>query len=187
MNPKAWLVFSWLLATTALGGLLTALHESPLPRPTATVGAPTPTWTMVHGLALRCPCSRRIVEHLVSRGAVAGVRELVVLVDATPQVVAALEGRGFVVESVGAQSLAAHGFEAVPGLLIRSPAGAVAYAGAHAPKRSAPVDDLGLLAAARAGRSPRPFAVLGCAISDALSARLDPLSLKFPSWPGVFP
>lgn len=107
------------------------------------------------------------------------------LVDPKPDVEAALVKAGFRVEAVDGDSLTERGFVAVPGLVIRTPAGDVAYAGAHAPKRSGPIDDLALLAAARAGTQTRPFAVLGCAISQALNARVDPLALKYPSWPGV--
>lgn len=182
---KVLLVWGWLVVAVGLGGLLTLLHEGPLPLPEARPGGPTPTWTMTHALSLRCPCSRRVVDHLLSRGASADAVERVLLVDPKPEVEAALTKAGFLVEDVEAESLAARGFVAVPGLVIRAPDGEVSYAGAHAPKRSGPIDDLSLLTAARAGARPRPFAVLGCAISQALNDRVDPLALKFPSWPGV--
>lgn len=182
---KVLLVWSWLIIAVGLGGLLTLLHEGPLPLPEARPGGPTATWTMTHGLALRCPCSRRVVDHLVKRGASPDAVERVLLVDPKPEVEAALTKAGFLVEAVEGEALAARGFVAVPGLVIRSSAGDVAYAGAHSPKRSGPIDDLSLLSTARAGASPKPFAVLGCAISQALDARVDPLALKFPSWPGV--
>jgi hypothetical protein len=179
---NAFLFWSWLLGVLALGGLLTLLHEAPLPPPKAAPGTPTATWTMTHGLALRCPCSRRIVDHLVARGAAPDATETVLLVDATPSTVTALEARGFVVRQVDADTLPGLGFEAVPGLVVRTPSGAVAYSGAHAPKRTGPVDDLALLARARAGSTATPFAVLGCALSQALTARVDPLSLKSLPW-----
>ncbi|MCU0698767.1 MAG: hypothetical protein MUC96_19875 [Myxococcaceae bacterium] len=175
---KTFLVWTWVLAALALGALLTLLHEAPLPPPNPTAGAPASEWTLTHGLALRCPCSRRIVDHLLARGATADAAEEVLLVDAADGTVRALEARGFRVRAVDADTLPRLGFEAVPGLVIRSPDGRVAYAGAHAPKRSGPVDDLSLLQRAREGASTRPFAVLGCAISQALTARVDPLSLK---------
>ncbi|MBL8936726.1 MAG: hypothetical protein JNM69_19360 [Archangium sp.] len=182
---KVVLVWGWLVVAVGLGGLLTLLHEGPLPLPEARPGGPTPTWTMTHALAMRCPCSRRVVDHLLSRRASAGVVERVLLVDPTPAVEASLTSAGFLVEAVEADSLAGRGFVAVPGLVIRSPSGDVAYAGAHAPKRSGPIDDVSLLTAARDGAQLRPFAVLGCAISQALNARVDPLALKSPSWPGA--
>lgn len=182
---KVFLVWSWFVLIVGLGGLLTLLHEGPLPLPEARPGAPTTTWTMTHALALRCPCSRRVVDHLLVRGASTDAVERVLLVDPKPDVEAALTKAGFLVEAVEGESLAARGFVAVPGLVIRSPNGDVAYAGAHAPKRSGPIDDLALLSAAKAGAQPTPFAVLGCAISQALNARVDPLALKYPSWPGV--
>jgi hypothetical protein len=137
---------------------------------------------MTHGLAMRCPCSRRIVEHLLARGAGGDVAETVLLVDAAPGTVSALEARGFLVRAVDADTLPRLGFEAVPGLVIRAPDGTVAYAGAHSPKRTGPVDDLALLAHVREGAGVRPFALLGCAISQALTARIDPLSLKSMPW-----
>ncbi|MER2565079.1 MAG: hypothetical protein ABTQ32_30425 [Myxococcaceae bacterium] len=182
---RVLLVWGWLIIAVGLGGLLTLLHEGPLPLPEARPGGLTPTWTMTHALALRCPCSRRVVDHLLKRGASPEAVERVLLVDPTPQVEAALTKAGFFVEAVDGESLAGRGFVAVPGLVIRAPEGDVAYAGAHAPKRSGPIDDLSLLTAARAGAQPKPFAVLGCAISQALNERVDPLALKYPSWPGV--
>ncbi|MDX2012616.1 MAG: hypothetical protein SFW67_20630 [Myxococcaceae bacterium] len=179
---KTFLLWTWLLSVLALGGLLTLLHEAPLPAPSATAAAPTTTWTLTHGLAMRCPCSRRIVDHLLARGATAEATEEVLLVDAMPATRSALEARGFHVRSVDADTLPRLGFEAVPGLVIRSPEGRVAYAGAHAPRRTGPVDDLSLFVRAREGAATTPFAVLGCAISQALTARVDPLSLKSLPW-----
>jgi hypothetical protein len=179
---KAFLLWSWLLGALALGGLLTLLHQAPLPAPERAAHAPTARWTMTHGLAMRCPCSRRIVDHLVSRGRTPDVEETVLLVDASPATLSALEARGFSVRALTAEELPRLGFEAVPGLVIRAPTGAVAYAGAHAPRRTGPIDDRALLVSAQAGADPTPFAVLGCAISQALSARVDPLSLKSLPW-----
>lgn len=133
---------------------------------------------MTHGLSLKCPCSRRIVDHLVSRGPSADALERVVVADATDEAVERLSWRGFHVERVSSDTLEKAGFVSVPGLVIHRPDGSVAYAGAHAPKRTGPIDDLSLLNAARDGAQLRPFAVLGCAVSQSLSRRVDPLGLK---------
>jgi hypothetical protein len=164
----------------AHGGLLTLLHEGPLPAPEARAGEATGQWVMTHGLALRCPCSRRIVDYLVKRGATPTADERVLLVDATDEAQQRLLAAGFTVTSVSSEALTGMGFVAVPGLVIRRPDGSVAYAGAHAPKRSGPIDDLAILQAANGTAPIKPFAVLGCALSRALSDQTDPLALKTP-------
>ncbi len=177
---KVFLIWAWVVATLALGGLLTLLHEAPLPAPDARAGQATGRWAMTHGLALRCPCSRRIVDHLVKRGATATADERVLLVDATDDALVRLGAAGFTVNSVSAEALTGMGFVAVPGLVLRRPDGSVAYAGAHAPKRSGPIDDLAILQAANGTAPVEPFAVVGCALSRALSEQVDPLALKTP-------
>lgn len=47
------LLMGWVGLVIGLGGLLTLLHEGPLPLPEARPGEPTSSWTMTHGFPVR--------------------------------------------------------------------------------------------------------------------------------------
>lgn len=174
--------FLWFAGILFLGGALTAVHELPLvvsvPAPEA---AATPSWTVTHVLSTKCGCSKRVLLHLVARGAQQdGVRERVLLIEANDEWRDQLEHVGFEVEAIDAERLAAEvGVDAAPTVVLRRPDGSLAYSGAYAPKRAAPPQDVELLARARAGETLEAFPLFGCAVSRELQERSDPLRLKY--------
>jgi hypothetical protein len=173
----------WLTGTTALGGAVTALHVLTLPdqHPRQSVDATTAV-TALHALAWKCPCSKRVVEALLARRPVAGVRERVALIDGPEETAAALRAQGFEVDPIDAATLEArYGLTGAPVLVVRR-SGVVAYLGGYAPRRNLPPVDAGLISSVSAGQSPSPYPLFGCAVGKALQQQLDPLNLKYGAW-----
>jgi hypothetical protein len=183
-----WALFTiWFSTTAALGAQFLRLHLIPLPAPSAAIHQPeTPAtngWQLTHILALHCPCSQRIADHLITRGPLPNTLEQVWLLSPNPDLARSLTTRGFTVSQVDPDRLAATtGIQGGPWLLIHNPSGTLVYSGGYAPRplnNPAEAMDLQLLAAAQNGQSPTPFPSFGCAASHDLQKSLDPLGLKY--------
>jgi|JI10StandDraft_1071094.scaffolds.fasta_scaffold03614_21 hypothetical protein len=181
----------WLVAMLGLGAALLAKHLVALPTPprddpavaaAVSARAPRGAWFAVHILYRPCPCSGRILAHLLATTRPADLREQVVLVDDVARdddTVARLRARGFVVELLTPAELAARWHdEASPLLVIADPGGAVRYVGGYGRHKQSPiVEDLAILADLRAAHDRAALPVFGCATSARLSRRVDPLGL----------
>lgn len=177
-----WALGAWLVAASLLGAGLMALH-APLPLAGPSGGAVGDRYVLLHALDMQCPCSRRVLDDLEKRGAHLDVTERVLLVDGDQATASRVRGRGFLVEALDGQALAArYHIESVPLLVILRPDGSVAYTGAHAPRPQMPPADLALLEQVRGGDQPTPWPVLGCATSRELQRQRDPLGLKYSLW-----
>ncbi|HVV85760.1 MAG TPA: hypothetical protein VHE35_22025 [Kofleriaceae bacterium] len=184
----------WLAAMIGLGALLLVSHTIPLPTPrkddpavAAAVAARAPhgSWFAVHILYRQCPCSGRVLAHLLAGGRPADLRERVVLVDETAREdaqVQALRAAGFDVELLTpAQLLERWHDEATPLLVVADPEGNVRYLGGYGRHKQSPaIEDLAILADLRADRTRDALPVFGCPATRGLARRLDPLRLK--SW-----
>jgi hypothetical protein len=173
----------WALATVVVGGALMVLHDGVLPVQPLAAAAPTPRWTALHVLAAKCPCSMRVLNHLVERGPLPTLDERVALVDGTPALADRLTARGFQVDVVTAEQLETrYGGIAAPVLQLRRPDGTVAYQGGYAARANLPADDVRLIAAAQAGQPAAPYPAFGCAVSRKLQDQMDPFRLKYAAW-----
>jgi hypothetical protein len=186
----------WLVMGAVLGADLLASHLVTLPTPAADDPAlrqamiaarPAATrgrWLMVHVLLQSCGCSRRILQHLETDARPADVGELVVLVAppgaADPRAIAALTTRGFAVRVVAPEALRPDlHVDAAPLLVILDPADAVRYVGGYTRRKQSPdVHDVAILADLRAGTQPEALPSFGCAVSQGLARKLDPLGIK---------
>ncbi|HUB25551.1 MAG TPA: hypothetical protein VL992_08975, partial [Tepidisphaeraceae bacterium] len=152
----------WIVTTAALGARLAGLHLIPLPRPTRAIQSTGQTassvWSLTHILAVDCPCSLRIADHLLARGTIPDASEQVWILGPDADLARRLADRGFQVSTVDPDQLAAEtGIQGGPWLLIRNPAGAVVYSGGYAPQPlhdPAEARDLELLAKVRQGQRP---------------------------------
>ena len=181
----------WLVAMIGLGGLLLARHMVALPAPdrgdptlAAAVAARASrgSWFAVHILYRPCPCSGRIVRHLLASDRPADLREHVVLVDDVAReddVVRDLRAHGFTVELATPAELAARWHdEAAPLLVVADPEGAVRYAGGYGRHKQAPqIEDLAIISDLRADQGRGALPVFGCATSARLARQVDPLGL----------
>jgi hypothetical protein len=184
-------VVVWLVAGTALGGVLLIRHVVALPTPDVTDTAlrealrrdlPMPGWRAIHFMYRACPCSRRTIAHLLEAHRPADVRELVVLVDDDGQGDPSdtrLVAAGFRVEVITPDVLRGrYHLEAAPVLVVMSPDDELAYIGGYNRHKQGPAyEDLAIISDLRAHRTARPLPVFGCATSARLARMLDPLNL----------
>ena len=171
----------WLCAVLILGAALTALHSVALPAPALGPGQTGP-WRALHVLADDCECSSSVAGQLVMRRALTGWQEDVVIIGKAPVADEALKSAGFAVRHLTAEQAEREGFQGAPWLVLRDPAGRVAYSGGYAAVRPTPgrkLEDGAIMAAVRSGRSVAPLPAFGCATSESLRQQLDPLHLKY--------
>lgn len=138
-------------------------------------------WSATHVLYGFCPCSRRVVEHLVARGADRALTESVLLVGDKPSLRAMLGARGFAVQVIDPPQLKSRwGIEAAPLLIVASPQGAIRYLGGYSDRKQGPViRDGEIIARVMRGGPESALPLFGCAVSRTLQAALDPLGLKY--------
>lgn len=178
----------WFAATSLFGAWAMAQHVLPLPaaRPAAVAPAGSPTaW---HVLGSDCGCSASISRDLARSGPAAGWREQVWLVGDEPGIARELRAAGFAVERIVPELLARqHGIKGAPWLVLFDATGQVAYSGGYSSGRpgvgNAVNEAARLRAAVAAGRIAASLPAYGCATSEDLRQRLDPLGFKYPSAP----
>lgn len=203
--PKVVLFF-WALALLSVGSLLLARHVVPLPIPQkddralslavaksrspAELGRPL----ALHILLATCPCSQRILTHLLKRGRHPAIAERVVLVFDTPEIPQeflphhkALLETGFLVEPLSEDALSrTYPVAATPLLVLASADGVLRYVGGYTRRKQSPlIEDGALLQMAffttgSLGPDPNepPLPVFGCPASARLRATFDPLGLS---------
>lgn len=182
----------WVPAMVLPGVYLMAGHLLTLPRPDqldpdvarAIEAARAPeergAWMAVHVLSAECGCSQRVLEHLVARGPVSGMREKVLFIGEPTALTRRARAAGFTVDLLTGDELAArYRLEAAPLLVVADPRDEVRYLGGYAERAGSPViEDTSVFARLRAGESVAPLPIFGCAVSRRLQKTLDPLGLK---------
>jgi hypothetical protein len=182
----------WAVVGVAVGGIL-MLRHAPFQAPArsdavlqsgmATLFPGEPRWGTVHVMYRSCACSSKVMGHLVQRGELPGVDEVVVIADdegrgaPTDQ---RLRDRGFRVEIVLTPDLRPRlGVEAAPLLVVRAPDGTLAYAGGYnRHKQQAPYADVAIITSARRTEATSTLPIFGCATSERLASAVDPLGLE---------
>ncbi|MBV9267104.1 MAG: hypothetical protein JO061_13120 [Acidobacteriaceae bacterium] len=139
-------------------------------------------WTAVHVLAAGCACSRKVAEHLIARGRVAGLRDAVVLVGQDPEVMSKLQLAGIATEYMSPED-AANRFHlrGAPWLMFVDSDGKVRYAGGYSSTRDVRdgYQDLRIWSTLRSGGTLAALPAYGCAIGQQMQARIDPFGLKY--------
>jgi hypothetical protein len=176
-------VILWFAGMLLLGAGLLAKHLVALPAPATTpvlgealAALRTPRdrgrWLAVHVLYAECRCSQLIVEHLVHSDRPSDWSEVVLWIGADPPD-PGLAQRGFDVRRLTRAELASYGIEAAPLLVAVDPDDHARYSGGYTESKQGPVvDDLRILAAARAAGPIATLPVFGCAVSDRLKQGL---------------
>ena len=169
---------------------LMARHLVALPAPESTptlissLGAlrqdPAPRWMLVHVIYGPCPCSGRIVDHLLARRAQPGVAEHVLLTQDEGRFGSRLSQRGFIVHLLTPDELDDRfKISSSPLLLILDPTDQPRYIGGYTAQKQGPApQDLLLLASAQAGQGLPSLPILGCAVSARLRSLLNPMNLR---------
>ena len=150
--------------------------------PTAVV----PQLTTLHVMYDNCPCSRRVLDHLLDRTAIQQANEQILLVveDLATERLTLRERSitsGFGFEQLTAEELFDRlGVEAAPLLLIVDARGVVQYTGGYTSrKQGLDYQDEAIIRAVLSGHQPDLLPVLGCAVSRRLQRVVDPLRLKY--------
>jgi hypothetical protein len=184
----------WLGVGIVVGGLLLLRHVGAMPAPiksdvrlrdaiAAWLPDHTGRWRVVHIMYRSCQCSRRTIEHLTTTPRPAGLDELVLMVDDDGHPGAddaRLSSAGFRVEVITPAVLHERfHIEAAPVLVVARPDHELAYVGgSNRAKQSPAYEDIAIIAAAVRRGAPAPLPVFGCATSDRLARRFDPLGLR---------
>jgi hypothetical protein len=163
-------------------------HVLALPTPAARsveralvrIGAPVGTWSVYHVLYADCPCSRRVADALLRRGAREDFAERVLLVGRDQALSQRLAAARYAVEVLTSEALKEQfGVEAAPVFFAVAPDGSVPYLGGYSDFKQGPEQDDRILTSLRLGRRQDPLPVFGCAVSRELQAKADPLGLKY--------
>jgi hypothetical protein len=177
----------WAVGAILLGANLLAFHVVELPRPEPSTLAPALAalpeapgrWRLTHFLYADCRCSSRIAEHLVSDPRRADVIERVVWIGRLDAAHDRLLARGYTVEALEPAELERrYGVSSAPLLTIESPEGALRYSGGYTSRKQGPViEDLAILSHLEHGDEVASLPIFGCAISQSLKSRIDPIGL----------
>lgn len=185
---SAGLFIFWFALISLFGAWAIAQHALPLPAAQPADQAGGPGLLAWYVLGADCGCSATVADDLVRRGPQSGWREKVWLVGDAPALGPRLRAAGFDVAVIAPEELArTHRIQGAPWLALFGPDGHPAYSGGYAqvrPGSAGFVDSSAVLMAAVArGEHPTALPAYGCATSDALRARLDPLGLRFSRQP----
>ena len=191
---KRWakaLFFVWVTGIVIVLGALMAGHWTTLPKPA--VGdaelarrleqlRELPTeWAAYHVLYGDCPCSRRVLDHVVSSERPTDIDEVVLLIGADERFEARCRQRGLRVVCLSQGQLEDdYGIVAAPILLVINGDGELVYSGGYTERgQDLAVQDLRVIRDLRAGRAVATLPVFGCGVSKSLQDTLDPLGLKY--------
>lgn len=181
---------SWFATMTVVMSSLMARHLVALPAPEpnsaliSALGALRPEhaqgWSLIHVIYGPCPCSGRIVDHLLERRAQPGITEHVLLTQDEGRFGPRLSQRGFIVHHLSPDELDARfKISSSPLLLILDPTDQPRYIGGYTAQKQGPApQDLLLLARAQAGLGMPSLPILGCAVSARLRRLLNPMNLR---------
>ncbi len=174
-----WLFWLWAPVPVVLIGLLLSGHLLTLPKP-STIRVEGEGWRALHVLAIKCACSRGVIEHLISRGAVRGVTEKVVLIGEDLASMKRLRAAGYEVEALSSAAVKArYGIEGAPLLAVVNPQQDLVYSGGYSRQARGTPEDLAIFATVQAGNGAASLPLYGCATTRELQAQLDPMGLKY--------
>jgi hypothetical protein len=182
----------WACLMIVIGASLMVSHWVPLPMPAVDDAAwsanltnfctdqASGRWAVLHFLYAECPCSRRVLEHVIEQPPRDGVTEWIVLIGSDVELAARAEKQGYKVDCVSPEELKSkYGVEAAPLLVVSDPDGKPRYAGGYTSRKQGPnFQDRQILADLMAGHKVPALPLYGCAVSRRLQGIVDPLGLK---------
>ena len=133
-----------------------------------------------HFLYADCPCSRKVLNHLIQRGPVKDVPELLVLVDGGEKQSRLAAQAGFHYFATTPQKLKSQfGIEAAPLLVATDRNGKIRYSGGYTSrKQGLDYVDVQVIHDLLQNKPVVEHPVFGCGVSDGLKDLVDPLRLK---------
>lgn len=175
-----WLALAmWLLVVSSLVSGLMVKHWVPLPHPKTGEVIATNTlvdceWQAIHFLYADCPCSQRVLRHVIGRSPISGVVERIVLIGGDLATVRGVSKEGFVVEAISAEELRRkYDVESAPLLMVADQHGKIAYSGGYTlRKQGLDIQDQEIIKRIAAGRNVESLPLYGCAVSAQLQELL---------------
>ena len=133
-----------------------------------------------HFLYGDCPCSRRVLRHVVDRMPLDGAREHIVLIGQDDELVQLAQSQGFSVDVVTPRTLKqTYGVEAAPLLVVTDGEGRIQYSGGYTSrKQGLDIQDIKIIQQVMVGDKPIDLPLYGCAVSKKLKSIIDPLHFK---------
>jgi hypothetical protein len=184
----------WVVGFVVVGGYLLSSHLLTLPTPDPDDLGPQHSaiaerqasqrgqWFAVHVLDQDCPCSLRVLSHLLAGPRPAQIVERVVLIagEVAADRAAAIRAAGFDLDIVAPDQLVErYRVEAAPLLVVFDPADAVRYVGGYGPrKQAADIRDVAVIEALRRGERVAAQPTFGCAVGRSLRTKIDPLGVR---------
>ena len=163
-----------------------AQHVIALPSATPQSQHTAPRFTAWYVLGTDCGCSASVADDLVKRRPRSDWIEIVWLVGPEPDLARRLMEVGYEVRHIDPTELARqHRIQGAPWLALFDQNGQPVYSGGYSRQRPGVpgafnlTDDI--MAAVSSGKTFSTLPAYGCATSEALRARLDPLHLKYPA------
>jgi hypothetical protein len=144
-------------------------------------GADDQGWMAVHVLYGECPCSRRVLKHVLSSERPEGVSEKLVLVGRDNDWAKKARAKGLDVDVVEMEELLSkYHLMAAPMFLAVNPRGEVVYMGGYTARKQGPdIADLEIMQHLMHGESENERPIFGCAVGASLQDALDPLHVKY--------
>ncbi|MEO1615740.1 MAG: hypothetical protein AAFV88_07835 [Planctomycetota bacterium] len=197
---KAGFFILWLVTGLAVTSSLMIGHVVALPAPTrgdvlpvgeldlSTAGrdeslettTESPTLAL-HFLFGDCPCSRNVLDQILQRHPVDGIRERIVFVGKKDPRESTAKSQGYETERVTPIELRTrYGVESAPLLVIVDAQGTILHSGGYTSrKRGVDIQDETIIRSLLEGKAEDQLPVLGCAVSKELQSAVDPLGLKY--------
>ena len=188
-----WLVrvflVTWAASLTVVGACLMAGHWIPLPgisgdevsnSPGFSQSIPAEKWSVLHFIYAECPCSRRVLDHVLATGPSQRLHEQIVLVGGDEAIAIQIRHLGFEVDQITPEQLAGkYAVKAAPMMVVVDPNRKVRYAGGYTSRKQAyEIHYLRIASELLDGKVVERLPVYGCAVSRELKAIVDPLGLK---------
>lgn len=176
----------WFAITSVFGAWTVAQHVIALPSATPQPQDTTPRFTAWYVLGSDCGCSASVADDLVKRRPLPDWTEIVWLVGLEPDLARRLTQVGYEVRHIDPAELARqHRIQGAPWLALFDRNGHPVYSGGYSRQRPGVPGAFNLtdniMAAVSSGKPFPTLPAYGCATSEALRERLDPLHLKYPA------
>ena len=178
----------WAFIMSYVCAVLMIGHWVPLPVPK--VGAPhfvssssmegSQGWKALHFLSSECPCSQRILNHLMKRKPLQDIEEIIVYVGESNEDFELITDSRYTLDRVTQEELKSkYNVESVPLLVLLDSTSTIRYSGAYTTRKQGfAIQDVRIISQTLAGETIPPLPLFGCGLSKEWTSITNPLGLK---------